>query len=227
MIDVEQRPLRSLEHDGAASLTRAGQEDRHVGHPRRHALPGASQVIEHLAPIHRRFGDQAVACGDVVLHGVGERRGVRQVADPDAAPRDLVFVSRTNAARGRANTPFAAARFAQEIELTVVRQDQMGLVADVQPAPDVDAGLRQLVDLREECRRIDDDAVADHARDAGMQNAGRQKTQDELAAVRVDGVAGVVAALIARDNREVRRQQIDNLALALVAPLRSKYLLGS
>ena len=93
----------------------------------------------------------------------------------------------------------------------------------MQPVADVDAGLRQLVDLGEERRRIDDDAVADHAGDAGMQNAGRQQTQDELAAVGVDGVTGVVAALIARDDREVRRQQVDDLALAFVAPLRSKY----
>ena len=40
-------------------------------------------------------------------------------------------------------------------------------------------------------------------------------------AVDVDGVTGVVAALIARDDVEARRQQIDDLALAFVAPLRA------
>ena len=84
-------------------------------------------------------------------------------------------------------------------------------------------GLRQLVDLGEERRRIDDDAVADDAGDAWMQDAGRQQAQDELASVRVDGVAGVVPALIAGDDRKVRRQQIDDLALAFVAPLRSEH----
>ena len=56
-----------------------------------------------------------------------------------------------------------------------------------------------------------------------MQDAGRQQPQHELASVGVDGVAGVVAALIAGDDREVRRQQIDDLALAFVAPLRSEH----
>ena len=44
-----------------------------------------------------------------------------------------------------------------------------------------------------------------------------------MRAVDVDGVAGVVAALIARDDREVRRQQVDDLALAFVAPLGAQH----
>ena len=70
---------------------------------------------------------------------------------------------------------------------------------------------------------IDHHAVADDARDAGMQDAGRNQVQDELLAVHVDGVPGVVAALVARDRREVRRQQVDDLALAFVAPLRAEH----
>ena len=47
--------------------------------------------------------------------------------------------------------------------------------------------------------------------------------QDELLAVDVDRVAGVVSALIARDDRKARRQQVDDLALALVAPLGAQH----
>ena len=39
----------------------------------------------------------------------------------------------------------------------------------------------------------------------------------------VDGVAGVVSALIARDDVEARRQQIDDLSFAFVAPLRAEH----
>ena len=88
---------------------------------------------------------------------------------------------------------------------------------------DVDAVPRQLVDLGEQRLRIDDDAVADDAGDAGMQDAGRNQAQDELRAVDVDRVAGVVSALIARDDRKVRRQQIDDLAFAFIAPLRAEH----
>ena len=38
----------------------------------------------------------------------------------------------------------------------------------------------------------------------------------------VHGVPGVVAALIARDGRELRREHVDDLALAFVAPLRAQ-----
>ena len=63
-----------------------------------------------------------------------------------------------------------------------------------------------------------DHAVADDAGDAGMQDAGRDEPQDELRAVDEHGVAGVVPALIARDDRKVRRQQVDDLCLCLRLP---------
>ena len=50
-----------------------------------------------------------------------------------------------------------------------------------------------------------------------------QQPQDELAPVRVDRVAGVVSALIARHDREVRREQVDDFAFALVAPLGAQH----
>ena len=45
---------------------------------------------------------------------------------------------------------------------------------------DVDAEPRQFVELGEQRLRIDDDAVADDADDAGVQDAGRNQVQDEL-----------------------------------------------
>ena len=83
--------------------------------------------------------------------------------------------------------------------------------------------LRQLVDLGEQRLRVDDDAVADDAGDAGMQNARRDQPQHEFRAVDVDRVAGVVAALIAGDDVELRRQQIDDFSFAFVAPLRAEH----
>ena len=137
--------------------------------------------------------------------------------------RDLVFIRRPDAPRRGADAALATPRLAQQVELAVVRQDEMGLVAHEQAVADVDAGLRQLVDLGKERLGIDDDAVADDAGDAGVQDARREQAQDELASVRVDGMAGVVPALIAGDDRKIWRQQIDDLALAFVSPLRSEH----
>ena len=86
-----------------------------------------------------------------------------------------------------------------------------------------DAQARQLVDFLEQRLRVDDDAVADDARDARMQDARRDEVQHELRAVHVDGVPGVVPALVARHRREMRRQHVDDLALAFVSPLRAEH----
>ena len=60
----------------------------------------------------------------------------------------------------------------------------------------------QLVDLGEQRLRIDDDAVADDAGDAVVQDARRDQVQHELLAVDVDRVAGVVPALVAGDDEK-------------------------
>ena len=56
-----------------------------------------------------------------------------------------------------------------------------------------------------------------------MQDARRNQAQHELRAVDVHRVPGVVAALIARHDREARRQQIDDLPFAFIAPLRAEH----
>jgi hypothetical protein len=55
-----------------------------------------------------------------------------------------------------------------------------------------------------------------------MKNARGDQPQDELLAVHVDGVAGVVSALIPCHDGKMPRQQIDDLAFAFIAPLRTK-----
>ena len=68
-------------------------------------------------------------------------------------------------------------------------------------------------------RRIDHQAVADDGLLAGPQNAARNQLQDELALADEHGVAGVVPALVAGHDIEAFGEKVDDLALALVAPL--------
>ena len=151
--------------------------------------------------------------------GFGERVGVGEVADANAAPGDLVLVGRPDPARRRPDLPFAAPGFAQQVELAVIREDQVRLVADHQAVADGNPCPLELVDLREERLRVDDDAVANHTGDAGVKDAGRQQAKDELASACIDGMPGVVASLVAGDDREIRSQQVDDFALSFVAPL--------
>src|SRR5690606_30557691 len=82
-----------------------------------------------------------------------------------------------------------------------------------------DALRTQLLDLGYEGVRIKDHAVADHRQLALAHHAGGQK--GELVDLAVDNqrMARIVAALEANDDVGALRQPVDDLALALVAPL--------
>ena len=56
-----------------------------------------------------------------------------------------------------------------------------------------------------------------------MQDARRKEPQNYFRGADIHGVAGIVSALIARDDGEVRRQEVYDLALALISPLRPDY----
>ncbi len=82
----------------------------------------------------------------------------------------------------------------------------------------VDAPARELVELLEEHLRVDDAACADHRRLAG-DHAARRLADLERLAFDDDRVPGVRAALVAADDVALLGQQVDDLALAFVAPL--------
>jgi hypothetical protein len=83
----------------------------------------------------------------------------------------LVRRSRADAAPGGADLQLAEPRLARVVEQHVVRHDQVRVGADPQ-AREVDALGAQVVDLAGEDLRVDDDAVADRARLAGIEDPG-------------------------------------------------------
>ena len=96
----------------------------------------------------------------------------------------------------------------------------MGVGRQPQTA-DVHAAPAQAVELLDQHLGIDDHAVADHAGLARIEDPGRDQVELELVAVADDRVAGVVAALEAHHHLGALGEQVDDLALALVAPLGS------
>ena len=105
--------------------------------------------------------------------------------------------------------------------LLVVGHHQMGVAAHPQAGGGVDPAGLEAVDLPQEHLRIDDDAVADHIHDARVEDAARDQLEGIGLPIDHDGVAGVVAALVADDQRHLTREEVGELALALVPPLRS------
>jgi len=105
----------------------------------------------------------------------------------------------------------------------VQRKNDVRPVTDCQMSFHLDAGRLQGVDFFEQRSRIDDDSVADHGQFAGPQDAAGNQLQDKLTAADVDGVAGVVAALVSRHYVESLREQVNDLTFAFIAPLGAKH----
>src|SRR5262249_40608245 len=140
--------------------------------------------------------------------------------DADGAAPDLVLIGRPDAAAGRADRLFAAPRVARTVEAAVRRQDQRGIVGEVQILRrDIEALPAHRLDLLEQRPGIDDNAIADDRQFSRADDPGRQEAQLVLNVANDERVSGIGAALKAHNDVGALRQPIDDLALALVAPL--------
>ena len=166
--------------------------------------------------------EERVGDGVLLVAGVldvrAEQRGVEQVDDAQAAAVHLVFVGRADAAAGGADLGAAGGVFGGELDHAVVGKNHLGAVGDEELAVDGEAGVFELLDLVEEGHGVENDAVADDAFAVRAQNAAGNELQDELLAVDDDGVAGVVAAGIARDDGELLRAERRRSCLCLHRP---------
>ena len=132
----------------------------------------------------------------------------------------LVRVGGGDAAAGGAELLVRQTVLLQAVEQLVVRHADNGLVADLQVLRrDGDAAGTQTLGPVEHVLRINDHAGAEHVHGLVAQDAARHEIEHELALVVDDGVAGVVAALIAHDDVVLLAEQVDHAAFALVAPV--------
>ena len=101
----------------------------------------------------------------------------------------------------------------------MIGHDQVGVVADEQPALHFDLQAFELADFDEEGDGIDDDPVADQAVDVGVEDPRGDQVEDVLLLADVHRVAGVGPALVARDDVDLLAEMVDDFSLTLVAPL--------
>ena len=89
----------------------------------------------------------------------------------------------------------------------MIRKDDVRSVRD-DDAPDVDAELRQHVELVEQAVQREDGPAADQQARAGDQHPGGDDAQRQLGRADFDRVTGVVAAAETGDHAVVARQQL-------------------
>ena len=171
-------------------------------------LPAGPKVAGHEAPDARQVGRQARL----------EELGIHQVHDPDPPSGHLVHVGRTDPARGRPEPRLPPLALLELIDQHVVWHDEVRAVADEQAARG-DSRRFELIELADKRRRIDHHAVAEQVARRRVEDPRGDQVQLEVAMPIDDGVAGVVAALVAHDEVGVRGEIVDDAALALVTPL--------
>src|SRR5258707_14959400 len=226
VIDVEQAALRAFEQQVLARLVGVIERPRHVrdqGHQARRQRQG---FVEGFPKIYffllvKMLQNEIVKL-EQLLELAGEALGIQQVLEADRAARHLVLVGRADAAAGGADLVLAARGLAGAVERRVIGQDQGAGFRDDEPRDyATHAGRLELVYLREQRFGRQHHAVADVAIDVAAQDARGDQVQHGLLAGDDQRVAGVVPALEAHHALRAVGQPVDDLALALVAPLRA------
>ena len=223
-VEVEQRTLRALEQHFLARLDRFPGHDRGVAHHRAQAV-GVYAVlrddrvrVDRLAAVNA--GDHAVFAFAGLADDGFKALSVHKIVHADAAALGFIHVGRADALFGRADRGAfpGLLRLAQRVQLEVPGQDAVAARIDEQLVGRY-ALFVQAVDLAQNRLGIDDHARPDDVDAVRVQDAGRDELQFILLAVYHNRMAGVVAALAAHDQIRLACENINELALALVAPL--------
>ena len=147
---------------------------------------------------------------------------MQQIAQTQGLLAVFVAVGIGDAAAGGAEggALFGKAVFFQLVLHLVPRHGDGGLIRELEVlGAHLHAALLDGVHLARQMVQVDDHARAQHTDNVRVQDAGGQQVQDELALRGDDGVPGVVATLIAGHHIGVFRQQVDDAALAFIAPI--------
>ena len=190
-------------------------------------LPGQAEIPQPGHHVLRLDGGVAVALLHrqvLPLYDVGQvlpvGLQVQEVAHAQGLLHIFVRVDGGDAPAGGAELLARQAVLLQLVQQLVVGHTDGGPVADLQVfRRDGDAAIPEALYLAAQVLQVDDHAGTQHVDGALPEDAGGHQVQDEAAPVVDDGVAGVVAALVADHHVAAFAEQVHHTALALVAPV--------
>ena len=226
-VDITQRTQLSLEHNLLAGIVCLGKELPYVADIR------GKQLGVALAPCPHFVHADGLLTVDVD-HGqvLGLDDGFQTLADAcvhmdkvahtQGLFHKLIAVAVGDAALGGAELGAGLGQtlLLQTVLCNMERHGDGGAVGNFQVlGADLDALLGQSGNLFFKMLGVDDHTAAHNADDVRAQNAGGDQIQHEFAAFVLDGVTGVVAALITGNNVIILAEQVDHTTLALVAPV--------
>src|SRR4051812_33202963 len=103
----------------------------------------------------------------------------------------------------------------------MVGKNYLRAIADKQMSIHLHAHTAQAVHFLHKCERVQYHAIADNALATLAQYAAWDQLQDKLLSLDDHGVSGIVSAGIASHYVIGLREHVNDLALALIAPLRA------
>ena len=224
-IEVEHRRLGALEQDVPATVE-GGLDDREGVLDVRVEAFGVFEIlgqqglgVERLLCVEL-LQDRVLHLADHEVELLAHEDLLLEVADPEPDPPNLVAVGRADAAPGGTQAIVAPDAFLELVEERVVAHHHVRALADDQVVG-LEAALPELVDLLQQDARVDHHPVADDAGAGRVEDAAGQELELELAVLGDDGVARVVATLAPDGEVGPLGEEVDYLALALIAPLAS------
>ena len=169
------------------------------------ALQDEVVIIEHFT----QLGREALA--------------MKQIGDAQCAARDLVLIRRPNAASGRADRILALRLFTRLVERNVRGKNQRTGGAHAQALEYRNALSDQHFRFLEKRLERQHHPIADETTHMRVQDSGRDQRQNGFLSADDQRMTGVVAALEAHHRVRLVGEQIDDLALAFVAPLQADH----
>lgn len=141
-----------------------------------------------------------------------------KIENSHSTSSDFVFIRRADSSTSGSNF---LARRAERIDELVIWKDKVRAIAHVESSLNIDTVSDQLIDFREQSIGIEDHSITDCASYSGMEDAARDLVENERFLADVNRVAGVGTALISHDPVGPLGDNVDELSLPLVAPLRT------
>ena len=226
MVEIEHGALGALEKDALVLAQGVPQQEAGVfdiGAQRLGRLDVALALLVKVADVLVVGLGHHLGLGPHHAHDpFPEALGIDDVLHAHALPRRFVGVGRPDAPARGTDLALAQPRLLHVVQHDVVGHDEMRFARHLE-VPGRHFAALEIVDLRPQHRRVDDDAVADDRDDVGVEHTGRHEVKSELTPEILDCVAGVVAALIPDHHIGLLAQQIGDFPFAFVAPLGAYY----
>ena len=227
MINVEQNALRAFEQNALAGLAHVIKQAPHRIEIGQHRLAHCHQFFENFCGIQLRLAkpsEQCVVMHEQPFHLATQGLGIGQIARTNGAAANLVFIGWPDAPARRANLGRARSLFTQTIKFAVQGHDKSRIFGNAQIVPvDHNPLFSQAGYFLGQMPWVNHHAIANDGKFAGPHDARRQKRELVNLAVDHQRVAGVMPTLETHHHIGAFGKPIDNLALALIAPLRANH----